>query len=149
MCGSWSLVNSAQVQRRKSRTSGLTVLLNADIIGTSSVSLRSPQFTTRSRNLSLLTTHAFRSVWTPHYSVPMSTISLKIEFGGGLELLFSNQRSHKITVPAHIPVSSSTSDASASEEARTKPADLTFLIFWLRDNLLKERAELFVENGTV
>ena len=79
----------------------------------------------------------------------MSTISLKIEFGGGLELLFSNQRSHKITVPALIPVSSSTPDASASEEARTKPADLTFLIFWLRDNLLKERAELFVENGTV
>ncbi|KAI0672341.1 ubiquitin-related modifier 1, partial [Trametes maxima] len=62
------------------------------------------------------------------------TISLKVEFGGGLELLFSNQRSHR----------SSTPDAEIF-----KAVDLTYLIFWLRDNLLKERVELFIENATV
>ncbi|KAI0681734.1 ubiquitin-like modifier 1 [Earliella scabrosa] len=76
----------------------------------------------------------------------MSTISLKIEFGGGLELLFSNQRSHRIAIPTLVPASPSPSDGT---EVPTKPADIAYLIFWLRDNLLKERAELFVENGTV
>ena len=80
----------------------------------------------------------------------MSTISLKIEFGGGLELLFFNQRSHKLSVPTLV---SSAPDAPApaaeTPHAPKRPVDLTYLIFWLRDNLLKERAELFVENGTV
>ena len=78
----------------------------------------------------------------------MADISLKIEFGGGLELLFSNQRSHRITIPANIPASPAAAEEQTLE-TRTKPADLTFLIFWLKDNLLKEREELFVENGTV
>jgi len=30
-----------------------------------------------------------------------------------------------------------------------KPTDITYLIHWMRDNLLKERAELFMEGGTV
>ncbi|KAI0356944.1 ubiquitin-like modifier 1 [Trametes cingulata] len=77
----------------------------------------------------------------------MSTIFLKIEFGGGLELLFSNQRSHRVTIPALVPASSG--ETSNEEEAPKKPADLSYLISWLKDNLLKERAELFVENGTV
>ncbi|KAI0325494.1 ubiquitin-related modifier 1 [Cubamyces sp. BRFM 1775] len=86
------------------------------------------------------------------------TISLKIEFGGGLELLFSNQRSHRVTIPALVPAASSSSTSSSStaqtaqDEAgaeKKKPADLAYLIFWLRDNLLKEREELFIENGTV
>ncbi len=84
----------------------------------------------------------------------MSTISLKIEFGGGLELLFSNQRSHRITIPALIPTSqplAGNTGAGEGDEADVPrgTANLTYLIFWLRDNLLKERAELFVENGTV
>ncbi|KAI0372454.1 ubiquitin-like modifier 1 [Pilatotrama ljubarskyi] len=79
----------------------------------------------------------------------MSTISLKIEFGGGLELLFSNQRSHRVTIPALVPASGSSGDSSSGEEAAKKPADLSYLISWLKDHLLKERAELFVENGTV
>ena len=66
------------------------------------------------------------------------TINLKIEFGGGLELLFGNVRSHKITLPATAPVT-----ASGSKPER--PADVTFLIQWLKDNLLKERSELFVD----
>ncbi|KAF7341980.1 Ubiquitin-related modifier 1 [Mycena venus] len=72
-----------------------------------------------------------------------ASVSLKVEFSGGLELLFSNQRSHKLSVPALVPT---TYGDSASD---TKPADITFLIHYLRDNLLKERVELFMENGTV
>ncbi|KAI0827429.1 ubiquitin-like modifier 1 [Trametes gibbosa] len=82
----------------------------------------------------------------------MSSLSLKIEFGGGLELLFSNQRSHRVTISAHVPTSTSEAGLTAKErdaDAPTKPADLAYLVFWLRDNLLKERAELFVESGTV
>nr|VWO96049.1 HEME_HALOPEROXIDASE domain-containing protein [Ganoderma boninense] len=84
----------------------------------------------------------------------MSTISLKIEFGGGLELLFSNQRSHRIDLPALVSVPASASSASPppstdGSELPKKPADVTSLLFWLRDNLLKEREELFIENGTV
>jgi len=67
-----------------------------------------------------------------------STLDLKIEFGGGVELLFGNVRSHKVTVPATAPAT-----ASSSKSERT--ADVTFLIQWLKDNLLKERSELFVD----
>ncbi|THH18889.1 hypothetical protein EW146_g2163 [Bondarzewia mesenterica] len=77
----------------------------------------------------------------------MSTINLKIEFGGGLELLFSNQRSHRVSIPARAPTASPL--ANGSEASKTKPADIDFLVGWLKDNLLRERAELFVENGTV
>ncbi|KAJ7057131.1 ubiquitin-like modifier 1 [Mycena amicta] len=70
------------------------------------------------------------------------SISLKVEFGGGLELLFSNERSHKLSVPATVPKSS-------ADTGDTKPADISFLIRYLRDNLLKERDELFMENETV
>jgi len=78
----------------------------------------------------------------------MSTISLKIEFGGGLELLFSNKRSHRITLPAAVPTSNSTNITSPNTEM-TKPIDITYLIYYLKDHLLKERVELFMEKGTV
>lgn len=71
-------------------------------------------------------------------SWPMS-ISLRVEFGGGLELLFANIRSHKISIPAVVP----------NDDAETKAADITYLIHYLRDHLLKERPELFIENETV
>ncbi|KAJ6591129.1 ubiquitin-like modifier 1 [Mycena vulgaris] len=74
-----------------------------------------------------------------------ASISLKVEFSGGLELLFSNQRSHKLSVPAIVPKTYGESDPLSE----TKPADITFLIHYLRDNLLKERVELFMENSTV
>ena len=71
----------------------------------------------------------------------IETIPVKVEFGGGLELLFSNQRSHQVSLPSRVPQTSQQSDS--------KPADVNYLINYLRDNLLKERAELFVENGTM
>lgn len=78
-----------------------------------------------------------------------STLSLKIEFGGGLELLFSNQRSHKVSIPSHVPTSAQDAKSEQSQTRSGRPADITYLMYWLRDNLLKEREELFIENGTV
>ncbi|EIM87548.1 ubiquitin-like modifier 1 [Stereum hirsutum FP-91666 SS1] len=80
----------------------------------------------------------------------MSTINVKIEFGGGLELLFSNQRSHRVSIPSHVPAPTAASDSTDAETTpSTRPSDITYLISWLKDNLLQERAELFIENGTV
>jgi ubiquitin related modifier 1 len=65
----------------------------------------------------------------------IATKLVRIEFGGGLELLFSNQKSHKVNIPVVA--------------ANDKPTDVNYLILWLRDNLLKEREELFLDNKTV
>jgi ubiquitin related modifier 1 len=67
------------------------------------------------------------------------TISIKIQFGGGAELLFGNVRSHDVVVPA-----TASATPSGSKQA-DRPADLTFLIDWMRTNMLKEREELFIE----
>jgi len=66
----------------------------------------------------------------------MVELKLKIVFGGGLELLFSNERAHSVAIPSTVP----------QRGRKEKPADMNFLIHWLRDNLLKERPELFMEN---
>ncbi|KAF8978555.1 ubiquitin-related modifier 1 [Cyathus striatus] len=80
----------------------------------------------------------------------MSSISLNLEFGGGLELLFSNKRSHQISIPAIVPKDNHTPKPDAPVAAHnSKPADVTFLIHWMKDNLLQERVELFMENDTV
>ncbi|KAG8701046.1 Ubiquitin- modifier 1 [Ceratobasidium sp. 394] len=63
------------------------------------------------------------------------TITVKVEFGGGMELLFSNQRSHMINLPATVPTGA--------------PATAHYLIHYLRDHLLKEREELFIEGDSV
>jgi hypothetical protein len=65
-------------------------------------------------------------------------ISLDIEFGGGLELLFSNKRHHAIEVPSRIPVDNLTDEAG-------NDVNLSYLIRHLRLRVLKERAELFSE----
>ncbi|KXN89777.1 Ubiquitin-related modifier 1 [Leucoagaricus sp. SymC.cos] len=79
----------------------------------------------------------------------LEPLSLKIEFSGGLELLFSNQRSHNITIPRTVRRDNSTSLLPLEDGIETKPADITYLIHYLRDHLLKERPELFIENQTV
>lgn len=87
-------------------------------------------------------------------SIP--TVSVKVEFGGGLELLFANQRTHRVALPARLPSpASGTASPSNGEQidvlaaAAGRPADVAYLIHWLRDNLLTERPELFVEGDTV
>ncbi|KAF9494364.1 ubiquitin-related modifier 1 [Pleurotus eryngii] len=96
-----------------------------------------------------------------------SSVSLKIEFGGGLELLFANQRSYELTLPRFVPISNSTSVSSVpspnlndtgTESAMSdddaipdglKRVDVTYLLHHLRDHLLKERPELFMDKETV
>ncbi|KAF2216594.1 hypothetical protein CERZMDRAFT_56250 [Cercospora zeae-maydis SCOH1-5] len=64
------------------------------------------------------------------------TIDLTVEFTGGLELLFSDQRQHKISLPAR--------------DARGQPATVASLIKWLCDNLMKDpRKDMFVLDDTV
>ena len=64
-----------------------------------------------------------------------TTKSILVEFGGGLELLFSNQKSHNIGIP--------------TTTVDDKPTDMKYLILWLKDNLLKDRQELFLDHNTV
>lgn len=52
-----------------------------------------------------------------------------------MELLFSNQRSHNVQLPASTPDG--------------KPVDVRYLIHHMRDHLLKEREELFIEGDSV
>lgn len=69
----------------------------------------------------------------------MADLKLKVEFGGGLELLFSNRRTHLVDIPSTVP----------QGDRKGQPVDINFLIHWLNRNLLKERPELFIEDGTV
>jgi ubiquitin related modifier 1 len=73
------------------------------------------------------------------------SLSVKVHFSGGLELLFANQRNHQVNLPPLVPKTNATDDVDAGQT----PADVNYLIHYLRDHLLKERVELFVENGTV
>ncbi|KAG1740502.1 uncharacterized protein EDB91DRAFT_1053115, partial [Suillus paluster] len=89
------------------------------------------------------------------------TMTIKLEFSGGLELLFGNERSHSVLIPDFVPSDNSTHSTPSSSSStpssyndalstgETKAADLEYLIYHLRDHLLKERPELFMENGTI
>ena len=50
-------------------------------------------------------------------STASNRISLKVEFGGGLELLFSNQRSHRVTIPSTVPADNNTSLTEGAAES--------------------------------
>ncbi|KZT60006.1 ubiquitin-related modifier 1 [Calocera cornea HHB12733] len=68
------------------------------------------------------------------------TIKIKLTFGGGVEVLFSNKRNQTIALPAQTP-------ASGTQPSR--PADLRYLILWMSKNLLTDRKELFLDGETV
>ena len=57
-------------------------------------------------------------------------MKLKLEFSGGAELLFDRKKTHHVELP---------------ESTWT----LRLLIAWIRDNLLKERPDLFVQGDSV
>ncbi|CAL1680404.1 unnamed protein product [Lasius platythorax] len=57
-------------------------------------------------------------------------LPLTVEFGGGAELLFDKKKRHELDLPG---------------DGWT----LKRLLFWLRDNLLTERPELFMQGDTV
>jgi ubiquitin related modifier 1 len=89
------------------------------------------------------------------------TMTIKLVFSGGLELLFGNERDQSVLIPSFVPSDNSTHSSPSSSSStpstyndtpspgETKAADLEYLIYHLRDHLLKERPELFMENGTI
>ncbi|KAL0965838.1 hypothetical protein UPYG_G00286390 [Umbra pygmaea] len=59
-------------------------------------------------------------------------VALHLEFGGGAELLFDGVKEHHVTLPDQLD-----------------PWDMKQLLVWIKENLLKERPELFVQGDTV
>ena len=64
----------------------------------------------------------------------MTTLRVKLEFSGGAELLFGMVKQHAVDLPI-------------TEEYQKWT--LRDLIAWVRQNLLQERAELFVQGESV
>ncbi|XP_046388198.1 ubiquitin-related modifier 1 [Ischnura elegans] len=60
------------------------------------------------------------------------TLKLLVEFSGGAELLFDKKKTHDVVLPI-----------SAEKWTIRK------LLQWIKDNLLKERLELFMQKDTV
>lgn len=65
------------------------------------------------------------------------TVKINVEFGGGTELLLAppQEKKHKLTLPRI--------DESGNE------TNVTFLIEYIRKNLITEREELFVDGDSV
>ncbi|KAF7278471.1 ubiquitin-related modifier 1 [Rhynchophorus ferrugineus] len=59
-------------------------------------------------------------------------MKIKVDFSGGAELLFGNQKHHEVDLPV-----------------KDKPWLLGDLLFWLKDNLLQDRPELFLQDNSV
>jgi ubiquitin related modifier 1 len=57
---------------------------------------------------------------------------LTIEFAGGAELLFGKQKLHSIDLPDN-----------------NTPWTIQTLLVWIRENLLRERPELFIQGDSV
>jgi len=63
---------------------------------------------------------------------------LPILHSGGLELIFGNKKSHQVTL-----------SASAVDAAAPAQIPIVDLLNYMKDNLLTERPELFLQNNTV
>ncbi|XP_026634279.1 ubiquitin-related modifier 1 isoform X2 [Microtus ochrogaster] len=61
-----------------------------------------------------------------------SPLCVKVEFGGGAELLFDGVKKHQVTLPE-----------------QEGPWDIRNLLVWIKKNLLKERPELFIQGESV
>ncbi|KAL5011328.1 hypothetical protein ScPMuIL_009879 [Solemya velum] len=59
-------------------------------------------------------------------------VDVSLEFSGGAELLFDRVKKHDISLPS-----------------QDKSWTLQCLLAWIRDNMLKERPELFMQGQTV
>lgn len=68
-----------------------------------------------------------------HPETQAMPLTVHIEFSGGAELLFNNIKKHDVRLP----------------DNQLQPWTLKSLINWVKDNLLKERSELFVLGDTV
>ncbi|KAK9505644.1 hypothetical protein O3M35_009647 [Rhynocoris fuscipes] len=63
--------------------------------------------------------------------MPEDNLKFTVEFGGGAELLFNKVKKHNLELPS------------------SQKWTIGSLIIWLRDNLLTERAELFMQEASV
>ncbi|KAM0754268.1 ubiquitin related modifier 1 [Meredithblackwellia eburnea MCA 4105] len=81
------------------------------------------------------------------------SISIEVQFSGGLELLFSSKANHSLSIPRYYnPDSiSSTVVAPSTPPKAGKETDLKYLIYHLRHFLLDDtsRPELFVVGETI
>ncbi|XP_060579874.1 ubiquitin-related modifier 1-like [Ruditapes philippinarum] len=59
-------------------------------------------------------------------------MEITVEFGGGAELLFDKIKKHNVTLPS-----------------KETPWTVRELLPWMKDNMLKERPELFLQGETV
>ncbi|XP_077986453.1 ubiquitin-related modifier 1-like isoform X2 [Glandiceps talaboti] len=59
-------------------------------------------------------------------------MAISLEFSGGAELLFDKVKKHSVTL-----------------DKSNKPWTIKKLLVWIKDNLLKERPELFLQGETV
>ena len=62
----------------------------------------------------------------------MASRKIQIQFGGGAELLFDKVKNHDVTLP----------EAKDTWTIRN-------LLVWIKENMLKERPELFVQGDSV
>lgn len=62
-------------------------------------------------------------------------LEIKLEFGGGLHLIFAQQPRHTVYLPRL--------------SAEGNPADIRFLIKWMKENLVTEREDMFVDGEGV
>jgi len=60
------------------------------------------------------------------------SLSLTLEFSGGAELLVNKQKTHQVNI-----------------QTNDKAWKIQDLLYWIRDNLLKERPELFLKDNSV
>ncbi|KAK0075673.1 hypothetical protein PV325_004837, partial [Microctonus aethiopoides] len=97
-------------------------------------------------------------------------LAVTVEFGGGAELLFDKKKRYEVKLQggekfnmkcehnlennlyqsevSEIEMVSCFESCSSVNSARNK-GTLQKLLFWIRDNLLRERRELFLQNDTV
>ncbi|KAF7669554.1 hypothetical protein LDENG_00155560 [Lucifuga dentata] len=61
-----------------------------------------------------------------------ASVAVRLEFGGGAELLFDGVKEHHVTLPS-----------------QSEAWDMEQLLVWIQRNLLKERPEFFVQGKTV
>ncbi|KAL1916591.1 uncharacterized protein VTP21DRAFT_5782 [Calcarisporiella thermophila] len=62
------------------------------------------------------------------------SLKINLQFGGGMELLFDNVKSKNVEIPA---------------QHGSRNTNLKDLIAWIRNNLLKEKPEFFVQGDSV
>ena len=74
-------------------------------------------------------------------------MNLTLEFSGGAELLFDKVRLSMITFV--LVFSFQKKKYEVSLPSQPQKWTLQLLLFWMRDNLLKERPELFLKDNSV